>query len=46
MGTDQLTVTPEGKLKLFWAHISPKNAHLGYYKRLLFGEATTVRCSP
>jgi hypothetical protein len=34
---NKLVVTPEGKLKIFWAHIRPKNSHLSYYRRLFFG---------
>ena len=45
-GPDRIVVTPEGKLKLFWAHIRPKNSHLNYYRCLLFGERLVGCYSP
>jgi|JI6StandDraft_1071083.scaffolds.fasta_scaffold03085_3 hypothetical protein len=46
IGPDRIVVTPEGKLKLFWAHIRPKNSHLNYYRCLLFGERLVGCYSP
>ena len=43
----KVIITPEGKAKLFWSHVKPRNCHLNYFRELEgLGKETGALFSP